>query len=363
MGNKDYRLGVVLVAAILCFSMIGCATESDAMQGNAPTTTATVLPDLPEAAFVYNTDLSVTYISYGYPPGMFREELDPNEISVLVPDDRFPCTGSAAWDGNGELMWVDLNVRVGEYGVSLYFPVSFGLSSPDIWVNDPQYTQCNGLPMEIVELPYGWKSTMLRATFALGEQNVVVTGVFADDELERCRSDFETLIRWLSLYNSRKPDLSAVSYSVIPEFYNLELTQQEAYEDEIFGHLLPRYLPRSSETAQRIKFSRDKNYETESLSGEWEWDRLYLFWRIKHFEQEHALRLVEEDLLTAVKEDPLSVFRIEDISVEILQELKSANYSSDSISVRMKVGDFVVQISTRGVSPEELYVMIQGVQR
>jgi hypothetical protein len=315
---------------------------------------------LPLAEFNYNLDPSVVFVSYVYPDGMFQEPLDDREIRAIIPDERFPCTGKAAWDGAGELLWVDLDIHMDDRIINLYFPVSFGLTSPDVQASDPVYTLCHGLTYEIVEFPYGAGTTCLEAKCVSDGLYFLVNELISDEKLEEERPGFETIIRWVSLFGSRKPNLNEISYDYIPEYYNLSLSEEEAYEDKTFGHLLPRDLPASLNDQSENSFSHHKDYRSEILVARWGTLNKFLQCSVEHYTEEDDRYLVREDVISAARKNA-SIFRVEDVTVEVLETIKNVHYSGDTIAVRIKVGDFYIRISTRGVTPEELYAAIQTI--
>ena len=215
---------VILLITALCVCAFGCATEPVEQQ-TAQTTTVSPTDEfgylvLPEAEFVYNSASSGTSVSYKEPLIQFEEPLDADEISAITPDDRFPCSGTARWDGEGNLAWINLEVTVGEETVTVYYPfVYYAMGSLLNTGTDPEPTEINGHAFEVAELAYTKNIGLLNATCVLEDQYMIIFSYFKTDRRPVSQPAFETVVRWMSLLRE-KPDFSIVQYSEIPETGN-----------------------------------------------------------------------------------------------------------------------------------------------
>lgn len=342
---------VLCVLVIAC--LFGCGRDSAARTATTGFTEDDVYQTLPIAEFVYNTNVTKTYLSYTLPQGMFEEELDSEEIAALVPDDRFACTGTGAWDAEGKLLWVDLDVAYGENRVSVYFPVSFSLSSPQISCTDPEYTQCNGISLEVVEFPYGKNITWLKSTCAIDSQYVSVDLLCSDDSVEALRPGYEAVVRWLSLLASDPPDFSSLHYSQIPEYIRANLSEAEACADESFGHILSTAMPAGFVAEY---FTRYKDYRQDYLYASFSNGEGTVGVTLEYFTKEHEDALFEEgDLTVAAKEQYDPIFELKDVTVAVIEARRNRVASTADTLLRVKYGDYLIGVVSDGISAEELY--------
>lgn len=359
-GAVMNRVICCALCALISFCCFGCGSDSAAQPSTAAFTEADVYQTLPDAEFIYNTNVNETYISYTLPQGMFEEELDSEEIAALIPDDRFACTGTGAWDAEGKLLWVDLDVAYGGNPVSVYFPVSFGLSSPQISCTDPKYTQCNGISFEVVEFPYGKNVTWLRATCLMGSQYVSIDEFCSDETLDERRQDYETVVRWMSLLASNLPDFSALRYSQIPEYIHTDLTEAEACEDESFGHILSSVMPAGFSEGY---FTRCKDYRQNYLYAEFSKGEGNVGFTLEYFTKEHEEALITEgDFVAAAKELYDPIFELKDATVAVIEARKNRVASTADTHLLVKWGEYLIGVVSDGISAEELFEILHRLQ-
>lgn len=213
-------VGVMLIIT-LCFGAFGCAAAPAPLQTAESTTLSPTDASgylvLPEGEFVYNTEVNQTFVSYKEPSVQFEEALDANEIAAVIPDDRFPCTGTARWDGAGNLIWINLEVMIGEETVTVYYPFAYyAMGSPVVNISDPKPTELNDHSFAVADFAYGKNTSILQATCVVEDQRIVVNTFFKNDSREEIQPAFEMVVRWVSLMQE-KPDFSVVQYSAIPK--------------------------------------------------------------------------------------------------------------------------------------------------
>ncbi len=354
------RVFCCVLCVLICFCAFGCGSVPDALPSTAGFTEVDVYQTLPDAEFIYNTNVNMTYLSYALPKGMFEEELDSEEIAALMPDDRFACTGSGAWDAEGTLLWVDLDVAYGGNQVSVYFPVSFGLSSPQISCADPKYTQCNGVSFEVVEFPYGKNTTWLKSTCVIGSQYVSINKLCSDESVEAIKPGYETVVRWISLLASKPPDFSALRYSQIPEYIRADLTESEACADESFGRILSSVMPAGFFAGH---FTRYKDYRQNYLYAEFFKGEGTVSFALEYFTKEHEEALITEgDFVAAAKELYEPIFELEDVTVAVIEARKNRVASTADTHLRVKCGEYLIGVISDSIPAEELYEILHGFQ-
>ncbi len=351
---------MIATACMLVILLLGCNVESD----HLPPMDGSGFYSLPEADFIYNEPDSVGIVEFVLPEGYFQEELDDEELVNLVPDGRYPCTGSASWDGTGKLLSVFVDVEVDGNVVSVEFPVNASLDNMIIRCRDPVVSRCNGVEFAVLESIGSSSLSPVRfvASGKAGAQSVYISHSCRKEDAEQARAAFEKVIRWISIRNGMGLDASSVKYSKLPEFFSLELTESEARSEENFGHLMPKQLTYILDNHATKNFHRYKDKDEDYLLGNWSCASTLLEWKVCMYTEEDHQHLVTGDALeNASNADFHSVYSYEDISVELFEAIETGDSDIKMIYVNVKCGDYVISIRARHIDAETLYTIINSV--
>ena len=161
---------------------------------------------------------------------------------------------------------------------------------------------------------------------------------------------------------------------VLAEYSSLE----EAKNNEIYGKYLPEYIP-NGYWAESIKYI--KNGDEEHLSGLWSRGYDDISWRISVADEysdsrrTSASETVNFDLslypipraetvpdeLREIVDDP--VFDAKEVTLDVIyRRAYRVNDAGDTdgyrINFSIQIGDIVIDLRTKGITPEELYTML-----
>lgn len=313
---------------------------------------------------------------------IFIEELDKKELSTVGPGTAFKWmnyTGYKTFDGSGNLFDVILKVTNTEWGGTTTVTMQKGKVVSDyILPGDPITSDFNGTKVTACEYDAG-DHVMLELSFEIEGTGFLVANDIRAADIDKAKSDMHDLLGCYT--TNRNVDISSIKASAISEWISKDLTFSEASKDVDFGKYMPSSIPNgfTPENMQRYK-----DQKSNFLSGIWTHGYGRLSWRISYLGDSDKTRLTSVndkrnyDLslypipradsvpaeLWEIVDNP--IFNINDLT---LDTVKARAYilddAGDSSSYRMHFsvlcGDVVVEVSSKGISPEWMYSQLKGI--
>ncbi len=395
-GNKRAWCKWGVAAACVCLVAALSAISGARMSGNMPVPSETSVrserPDLlrteetgqtegkpdPWQAY-FNSATTVMDSARVHIPGYFTQTLSPEEIAAIVPemrDESMGYTGSAGFDGDGDLVSVRLMVTTSVPGESVCVELSRGGVVRDYVLDDePVVSVCE----DVVYTVYQWDSpdgsVTLAADAMINDCTCAFTLNTSAQNLAWAKEEFVRVLVCFAHYADGKPDLSAVAAGEIPEWFDDALTHEGALNDPTYGAYMLREAP-DGFAAESIR--RYKDQTANFLSGLWTRGYDELHWRV------YTISTADETRLTGVadrKNFDLSLYPIPRAS-SVPEELREivdhpiffadeltldvvwaraykTGETGDSAGWRMefsvKYGDILVEVRAKGVDPEWVY--------
>ncbi len=317
---------------------------------------------------------------------MFSEKLTEEERAAIVPDglpDWLELRGAAAlycgWE-EGVLNCVELSLVNPHTGdrleVCICPPGQRPISDEIIIPVDTVPTSIDG--RDVILCQYGG---MLWTDFSAGGVDYCVSASGQTEELDRIKEDFFMLV--VSLIRSdTSPELERLQFH--PErhvFQDKRLTMEEAQADPDFGRFFPRTAPKGLGDGE-ISRQQNRDLGVDCLNGSWSVGYDYLTWTVRPAKLDNAaarivspderekydLRLYSIPLYESVPEEYRAtvfepVFRAEELTEDLVRA-RCAESDGDAPWIRFSVlfGDAVVEITAKGVTPEEIYAMVDALR-
>lgn len=345
-------------------------------------------PVIPTDVFHYNEAAAVA-IERIYIPRYFEEELSGQELLAVLPknEEGLEIYGKAGFDGEGELLMVNLTVMTGrpcrEIAVTMS-DVGYALSCFAAWSpfgeSETVTSQYNGVEYTLYRCSYDdGATTALEASMSVGDCRFVFSMDTATEELEQAKEAFEQVLTAFSKYTDGMPDLSAITPEEIPESMDEKISMTEAQAVPVFGEYFLNNVP---EGYREENIRRYKDKWNDYLSGLWSKGYSDISWKVHFYTEEDAPQLTKVseteryDLelypipradsvpveLQGVVDNP--IFTIEDLTLDAVWK-RAYNAEDESDEWRMtfsvKYEDILVEVSTEGVTPEWLYEELKGI--
>lgn len=321
-----------------------------------------------------------------YIPGYFTEELSVEEIAAIEPEKRqewMRYSGCAGFDGEGNLIDVSLMVTttIPENPITVYISEN-GTGRCYVLPRDAVVSVCKDVEYKVSQ----WdneESTVLVADTEMNGYSYSFTLTSSHRDLNQAKEDFTRTLECFAYYADGKPDLSAITTDVIPEWFDKDLTYREALEDSDYGAYMIPAIPEGF-TTESIRRYKDQDFDY--LSGLWTKGYDELNWKA------YTISEADENRLTSVNETKnydLSLYPIPRASSvpkklrevvdnpifyaeELTQEavwarVYTTGEAGDSDGWRMafsvKYGEKVVEIRAKGVDPEWVYQQLVTLYR
>lgn len=314
-------------------------------------------------------------------PGFFTQELRAEELKRLVPvlENGMTCTGRGAFDGEGNLLYVELFVKTSlpDALVTVRIGDSFdGLYDRD---SEAERSQYGTMEYELSRMDQG-ETVLLRGTAEPGGIVVTFSMEVPKAQEEDGKADFLRVLRSFAVYEENKPDLSQITPDRIPDWIDQKLTTQEALADPDFGPWVLAKPPKGFTLEENWRYMSEYK-GMDLLSQCWTKGMSQLDWRVEHFTQDRQELLVhpEErekydmalypiplcdsvpDELREVVDHP--IFESEELTEEMVwarahkvEDAGDTNGWRTNFSVRY--GDILVTVNAKGVEPDWLYAQL-----
>ena len=198
--------------------------------------------------------------------------------------------------------------------------------------------------------------------------------------IDQAKENFTRVLECFAHYAEGKPDFSAITAEVIPEWFDKELTYQEALTEADYGAYMLPEMPKGFTTESIHRF---KNQDFDYLSGLWTKGYNELSWAIYTISEADESRITEvdetenydltlypiprassvPDELREIVDNP--IFYAEDLTMEaVWSRAYKTEDSGDSSGWRMKFSvkydETVVEIRSKGVDPEWVYRQLRA---
>lgn len=330
----------------------------------------------------YNEVATMADAAKRYIPGYFEEALSPEEITAIEPGKRMEWmnySGMAGFDGNGNLLRIYLSVTTTLPDTMVSVTISEKPDSPDHILPAEPVASPHG---DVVYMVYQYTSGSDTQLEAEAKINDIYFSFFmntATDALETAKNDFEEILDCFTYYTEDMPKLDAIVPEAISEWKNEILTMDEAIKDPDFGAYMLSELPDGfSEESIRRYMDQNSNF----LSGLWTRGYDSLQWTVSYLNDSAAARITSAaekenydlslypipradsvpDELREIVDNP--VFKIQELTLEtVCARAWQVEETGDSNGYRMEFGalygDVLVEIRTKGVSPEWVYKQLE----
>ena len=317
-----------------------------------------------------------------YMPGYFTEKLSEEEINAIKPDMQYEWmqyTGQSGFDGDGTLVDINIWITTTIPDENIVTTISKnGSGRCFVLDEDAVKSVCNGVEYTISQWSYEEQSILAADTMINGH-SYSFTLTTTVQNIDQAKEDFAQVLECFAHYAEGKPDFSAITAEVIPEWFDKELSYQEAMVEEDYGvYMLPE-IPKgfTTETIRRFK-----NQDSDYLSGLWTKGYNELSWTVYTISEADEIRITEvdetekydltlypipralsvPDELREIVDNP--IFYAEDLTMEaVWARAYKAEESGDSNGWRMKFSvkydDTVVEIRGKGVDPEWIYQQLR----
>lgn len=384
----DHRLLKILLPLAACLCLVAAVAYGGRSFQNArpvivpENTTEQNQQDGHRWVVSYNQAESIHSADRAFPLGYFTEELDPQELDAVMPDkayDWMVASGVAGFSGEGELINVQLQITTQDPTVPIH--VVFG-DDLDCWVvlSDMVLSKCGELEYAVYQYTQDPETVKLEANVSIGDVPVTFSMIPSVEQLESAKADFEAVLECFAWYEDGKPNLDAVTAKHIPEWYDKQVTVQEALDDPQFGMLWLKNVP-DGFTAESIR--RHKDMWNDYLSGLWTNGLNEFSWRISYLTDEDSARVTA---VSETKNYDLSLYpipRAESVPDELCQIVNDPIFSADELTLKavqaraytvddmgdtngvrmefsVKYDDKLVSVRAKGVDPEWVYEQLKS---
>lgn len=404
--NRPKRLPIIIkryTVAFACIAVVllGVFTISNLTQNNVTQNqennssvlepdTITPTPDSLNKFTLYFNKIEEQTATSIYIPGHFWQKLTDDEINSI-----FPILNSTH---NIEAI---ANFQSAENGITLFNIDAHAISTsglktyiqiaPDevvldyVFDNKTKSSDVLGIKVtagffETEPNGVGLKNIIYFATFKLSDvaYYVELSGVKENQEI--IKNEITEIIGLL--IESGTVDLD-VFHPALPELSNVRLNLDEARADVDFGVYLPREIPHGFmfEDAQRII-----NQEQNVLMANWSKGTGYINWQISFLDEDDKSRITSvtdtknydlslypipraesvPDELSEIVENP--IFNIDELTHDVVKSrIYAVQDSGDESGQRMRFSvlyeDVLVELNINGVSPEEVFDILQQIKK
>ena len=385
-GSLAACLGVVIFATAFIFHRLPENTKERLQQPaqTAQTSNCDTFPQAVEEPESYERVWTPVYNRYGervemdlsraLVAGYFYEPVSPDQIGFILPDKQ------------GD--WKIQSARAGYFADGSADCVSLQLQAEDetVYVTVGNYFSCVLYPEENItktqcgDLEYKlYRFDLKNITYL--EADTKVNGVrihFSMDvqDPETGTDAFEKVLECFSWYGENAPDLDRIQPSRVPEYVRQELNLLQAQKDPDFGQWFLQDVPAGYQKETMLRY---KDYYSDCLYGFWTKGYDQLRWEVSKLKEEDKARITSVDAtenydlslypipradsvseeLREIVDDP--IFRIEDLTLDIIlcryYEIYDRGEGGNSGRMQFSVlyGDVIVEVRTKGISPQWLY--------
>ena len=222
-----------------------------------------------QSRIIFNETESVMDGSRKYIPGYFTEELSDQNASVVLPAaaTNLEISGFIGFDGDGNAVDVILEVTAQGYPDSVTVNIS-QYKSPRMYdlESKPEVSVVNGKEFTVYRCAVTKNKIWLEAVTEINGYNLSLFIETSPESIERDQKLFEAAMEYFSHYEEETPDIAAVRPQSIPEFFDIELSMEEAQQNEEFGKYMLTTVP-AGFIEESIRRYKDQN--SDYLSGLW----------------------------------------------------------------------------------------------
>ncbi|MBR6812887.1 MAG: hypothetical protein IKM51_05890, partial [Oscillospiraceae bacterium] len=279
-------------------------------------------------------------------------------------------------DGEGKLVGVHLSVT--QKGKEDVITVSIAQGAPvrDYVFDGNIVVYVSGdTEFKLYEWENGLDNVTLTADAVINDLSFAFTMQAKAANAEAAKEQFVSTLQLFSNYEGSKPDLSLIKARSIPQWFDKEISYDEALEDADFGKYMLPVLPEGF-AEESLCVYKDQN--NDYLSGLWVRGYDELRWKVYTFGEEDELRVTDSaqkenydlslypipradsvpDELRQIVDNP--IFSAEDLTLDMVRaRAYSVSDSGDSSGPRMtfsvKYGDKVVEVRSKGIDPQWIY--------
>jgi len=324
--------------------------------------------------------------------GYFTEELSMDELNVVLPDmitatstDNY--SGYAGFDHTGRLLNVYLNVKTGLPDSDVNVQIA-NTGFQDSFCYELDGSKVRSLCGSAEFYLYIYESTDSVSLYGEAKRDGVYYHFVmhtTPDSLDRAKHEFSVVLKEFSNHGTglKVPDLSLITPDEIPEYRNDTLSLKDAATDPDFGSYMLTDVPNGWQT-ESVRRYIDQNYNY--LSGLWTHGYNSLSWRVSYLSNTDSSRITDAadtinydlslypipraesvpEKLREIVDNP--IFRSDELTLEVIyKRAYKINDIGDSKDYRMHFsilyGDILVEVSTKGISPEWLYKQLSGLIR
>ena len=375
---------LVVTGAIISLQIGGSSSQT---QGEFPP--IIIAPDnqldepIEHSQIIFNETESVMDGSRKYIPGYFTEELSEQNSSVVLPaaTTNLDISGFIGFDGDGNAVEVILEVTAPDYPESVAVSIS-QFQSPRMYdlESEPEVSVVNGKEFTVYRCTVTKNKIWLDGITEVNGYYLALFIETSPESIERDQKLFEAVIEYFSLYREGAPDIAAIKPQSIPEFFDIQLSMEEAQQNEEFGKYMLLAVPNGF-TEESICRYKDQN--SDYLSGLWTKGYDELSWRVSFFSDEDAGRITGvadkenydlslypipraesvPDELREIVDNP--IFIAEELTLEaVYARAYKTGETGDSNGWRMnfsvKFDDVVVTVRAKGTDPEWVYSQLKS---
>lgn len=312
----------------------------------------------------------------------FGEELDENELLAVGPGTDFEWmdyTGYKTFYGSGDLINVIINITNTEWGGTTTVTMQKGKVVTDYLLPDtPIVSDFNGTKVTAYEYD-AEDHVMLELTFEINGIGFLLSTDVQPGNIEKAKSDIYDILECYIV--NKNIDISSIKVSNIPEWTSKELTFSEALQDETFGKYMPSGVPNGF-TPENIQ--RYKDQKSDFLIGIWTQGYNDLRWKISYLGDDGRNKITSvndkrnydlslypspradsvPDELQEIVDSP--IFRIEELTLDTVKARTctvddAGDTSTYSMHFSVLYGNVVVEVSSKGISPEWIYDQLKSI--
>ena len=344
--------------------------------------------DKPEGPYIpwianFNPVNGVMDAARRYIPGYFTEELNDEELNALQPDkiiNGLHWSGYAGFDGDGQLIDVILTISTTIPDANVYVTITEGGVMRDYIMDmvEPEISVCQNIEYKAYQWVSADKSVLLAADAKINGYGFAFTLEVNKQDIEQAKVDLSRILECFAYYAGGSPDLTTIVADSIPEWFDKSLSNHEALEDPDYGAYMLPIIPNGF-APESIRRYKDQN--ADYLSGLWTSGYDELRWKVYTISEADKVRLtsVEDtvkydlslypiprassvpDELREIVDNP--IFDAGELTMDaVWARAYKIGESDDSSGWRMafsvRYGDIIVEVRTKGVDPEWVYMRL-----
>lgn len=368
------------------FGILPDATPATQQTQNVTVTDAPLADEDLQVVFdslLFNESQTIASATRIHLPGYFTEELNESELSAVLPNSNYSeqnVRATAGFDGNGTPIEVFLEIQH-PFSDTPMFISFFHQTVPDT-IYTSENTQVCTLNGRDFILTHMKTQDDQHALCACGEMNgwLMQIRYQSNKDEDTAKREFACVLADFTDYENGKPDFSAVTAETIPEFFDRQLSLQEALDDAQFGAFMLREVPEGF-TEESVRRYKDQNQDF--LSGLWTKGLAELRWKVAYYTDADAERLTEiaqtenydlslypipradsvPEHLREIVDNP--IFKAEELTLETVQKraytvADAGDVEGPRIAFSVLYGNVVAEIRAKGVDPAWIYEQLQA---